>query len=153
MPTTSDAFTCHTHQVRGLIRSIAAQIGSWLDIISSSVSSNSLYYALSHVLSILWVVCRLLAVDQCYSIDIVILMVCVFVSAHDEFLFCSLEADGSDWLWTFTRYVHISHVLICHSSRLRWDVILSALLTATNNWIAELTCRSNGWKHRLAKVV
>lgn len=54
----------------------------------------------------------LLSVDQGHPVDVVVLvMVSVFISAHDEFLFGSLEPDRPNRLVAFGRDVDVGHVL------------------------------------------
>lgn len=54
----------------------------------------------------------LLSVNQRHSIYIIILVMVVLVSSHDQLLLCSLQADRSDGLGTVARDIDISHVLI-----------------------------------------
>jgi hypothetical protein len=92
------------------------------------------------------IVLGLLSVNQGYSIDIVILVIGVLIPAHYQFFLGSLQANRSHWLGTFTRNIHIGHILIGHTSWLRGNVVLVSLLTSTQgNGVAQLAGRSNSW--------
>ena len=54
----------------------------------------------------------LLPVNQGHSIYVVILVMIVLVSSHDQLLLCSLQPNWSHGFGTITRDVDISHVLI-----------------------------------------
>ena len=66
-----------------------------------------------HVLPIMRVVLGLLlSVDESHSVDVVILMMIVLVSPHDELLLCPLQPDWSHRLSSITRDIDVSHILI-----------------------------------------
>ena len=70
-----------------------------------------------HVLPIMRVVLGLLlSVDESHSVDVVILMMIVLVSPHDELLLCPLQPDWSHRLSSITRDIDVSHILIVSMS-------------------------------------
>ena len=129
MPTVCHSISSHAHQVWRLVGTVSTQVRSRLDVVAPSVaSSNILKHTLSHVLSILGVVLWLLTIYQCHSIDIIILMIGVLISSHDELFLSSFEADWTYWLGTLARDVDVCHVLVWATSGLWWDVVLSLLV-------------------------
>ena len=78
-----------------------AQVGSRLNIVSNSCW-YTLHDTVANIMSILRIVLRLLAVDQCNSIDVIILMVCILISTHDKVFFCLFEADWANGFGTLT---------------------------------------------------
>ena len=113
MPTVGHSISRHTHQVWRLVGTVTTQVRSRLDVVATSVaSSNILKHTITHVLSILGVVLWLLTVDQCHSVYIIILMVGVLISSHDELFLSSFEADWTYWLDTLAGDVDVCHVLV-----------------------------------------
>jgi hypothetical protein len=88
MPAVGHAVPGHAHQVRRLVRAVA-QVGPGLDVVATA-GRHALHDAVADVLAVLRVVLRLLAVDQRHSIDIVILVVGMLVTPHDQLLFSFL---------------------------------------------------------------
>lgn len=141
MPTVGQAITTHTDKVRRLIRRrpvaiAASEIRTRLDVVANT-RRHSLYDAVANVLAILRVVLGLLTVDQCNSIDVVILMVGVLITSHYQVFLCFFQPDGAQRLGALTRYIDISHILIRATSRLRRYLILPRCC-ANAYWIAQL---------------
>ena len=119
-----------------------AQVRARLNIVSNSCW-YTLHDTVANVMSILRIVLRLLAVDQCNSIDIIILMVCMLISSHYEIFFRLFQANRAYRLGTFTRNINVGHILIRATTRLWWNLILPGRL-ANCNRIAQLALRADG---------
>ena len=54
----------------------------------------------------------LLAVDECDSVHVVMLVVVsILVSSHNQLLLSALQANRSNWLVSFLRNIDICHIL------------------------------------------
>lgn len=150
MPAAGHAVAGHAHEVRGLVGAVA-QVAARLDVVAAP-GRHSLHDAIAYVLSILRIVLRLLAVDQCHPVDVVVLVVGVLVTPHYQLLFSFLQTDWSKRLGTLTRDINVGHVLIGASSGLRRDVVL-ALRAGQAHGVTQLARRADRWQHRLRQVV
>ena len=102
----------HTHQVWRIIRPVSAVV--W-NVVPSLILHVCILF--SHVLSIVWVVLRmLLTVNQGHTIYIVVLVIVIFVSSHDQVLFCSLEANTTYHLSSFACNIDICHIIVLVTS-------------------------------------
>ena len=139
MSAVCDSIASHAHQVRRLVGSVATQVGSRLNVIATSVG-DSWHYAFTHVLSILRVVLWLLSIDERHPIDVIVLVVRVLVSTHNQLLFGSFQTNWPYRLGTLAGYVDVGHVLVGAATRLRRDVVLMTLLAPESDRITQLTC-------------
>ena len=72
---------------------------------------------ISYVLSVMRVVLRvLLTINERHTIDVIVLVIVVFVSSHDQVLLSSLQAHSSHWLGSIAGYVDVCHVVILVAS-------------------------------------
>lgn len=152
VPTIVETVTSETDEVWWLIRwwSIAiatTKIRSRLNIVTNA-SRNTINDSITYILAILRVVLRLLTINQRNSIDVVILMVCILITPHDQILFSFFESNRAYWLGTLARNIDIRHILIRATSRLGRYLIMPRCSTNTNR-IAQLALWANSWKHRM----
>ena len=88
----------HTHQVRRVVRSISTLVRN---IVASLILHVRILF--SHVVSVVGIVLRmLLTINQCNSVDVVILMMVILVSSHNQFFFSSFQPYGTYRFRTIT---------------------------------------------------
>ena len=99
---------CHTYEIWWIVGSISTLMRN---IVASLILHVCILFP--NVLSVMRIVLRmLLTINQCNSIDVVILMIIIFVSSHNQFLFCSFYSNRSNRLGTITWGIYIGHILI-----------------------------------------
>lgn len=116
MPAVGEAVTAHANEVWRLVRRrsiavAATKIRTRLDVVADA-SGHALHYTIANVLPILRVILRLLTVNERNSIDIVILMICILITSHDQIFLCFFQTDWTYGLGALARDIDISHVLI-----------------------------------------
>ena len=139
MPSVGHAVTSHAHEIRWLVWPVL-KVGTWLDVVASSILSS---HSFSNILSIMGIILRrLLSINQCDSINVVVLIVVgILVAAHDELFLCSFKADGSYRFGTFARNINISHIrIIIRSTSLLLNNILMLALVPLLYWVTKLAC-------------
>ena len=98
----------HTHQVRRVVRSISTLVRN---IVASLILHVRILF--SHVISVMGIVLRmLLTINECYPVDVVILMMVILVSSHNQFFFSSFQPYRTYRFRTITWDIHVRHVLV-----------------------------------------
>ena len=155
MPAICETVTTHTDEVWRLVWrwsiAVTAEVRTRLNVVPDT-SWHLLNDAIANVLPILWVILWLLTINERNSIDIVILMISIFITSHDQVFLCLFQADGTNWLSAFTRYIDICHILVRATSWL-WRYMIMSRCSADTYWITQFTLWANGRKHRLRQFM
>lgn len=107
------------------------------NIVSSSSLTLHVWVLFTYILSIMTVVLRvLLSVNESHSVDVVILVVVMLVSPHDQFLFSPFQPNRSHWFGTITRDINVCHVLVVlvASLPLSWRIYVRKHTASINIW-------------------